>query len=121
MLDVTPLTRGMEVSNGELNPIIKRNTPIPIKMTKPYVTVKDDQTSMSVNIWEGERTLAKDNHFLGKLIIRDVPPKPKGETLIDVQFEIDADGILKVLVTEKITKQQVSATIDTRTLTKETV
>jgi molecular chaperone DnaK (HSP70) len=121
LLDVTPLTRGLELFNGELNPIIKKNTPIPIKISKPYATAYDNQTEISVKIWEGERTLAKDNHFLGELRVRGLPPKPKKEVGIDVQFEIDADGILKALVTENITKQQVSATIDTRTLTKETV
>ena len=118
---MTPLTRGIEISNGELNPIVKKNTPIPIKISKPYATANDNQTEISVKIWEGERTLAKDNHFLGELKVRGLPPKPKAEVEIDVQFEIDADGILRALVTEKITKQQVSATIDTRTLTKETV
>ncbi len=60
---------------------------------------------MNVKIWEGERTLAKDNHFLGELKIIGVPPKPKGEVKIDVIFEIDADGILKTFVTEKLTNQ----------------
>jgi molecular chaperone DnaK (HSP70) len=69
LLDVTPLTRGIEVSNGELDPIVKKNTPIPIKVSKEYETVEDNQTALRVKIWEGERTLAKDNHFLGELLI----------------------------------------------------
>jgi molecular chaperone DnaK (HSP70) len=67
LLDVTPLTRGIELSNGELSAIIKKNTPIPIKISKVYETVADNQTTLRVKIWEGERTLAKDNHFLGEL------------------------------------------------------
>jgi molecular chaperone DnaK (HSP70) len=121
LLDVTPLTRGVELSNEELNPIVKKNTPIPIKVSKVYSTAADNQTALNVKIWEWERTLAKDNHFLGELLIKGVPPKPKGEVEIDVQFQIDADGILKAVVSEKLTNQEVSATIDTRTLTKETV
>jgi molecular chaperone DnaK (HSP70) len=105
LLDVTPLTRGIEVKSGELNQIIKKNSPIPIKISKPYVTVKDYQTEATIKIWEGERILAKDNHFLGELNIRGLPPKPKGEVKVEVQFEIDADGILKALITENITKQ----------------
>ncbi len=76
---------------------------------------------MSVKIWEGERALAKDNHFLSKLSIFDVPPKPKGEVSIDVEFEIDANGILKVKVTEALTKQTVNATINTSSLNNEEV
>lgn len=111
----------MEVSNGELSAIIKRNSPIPFKISKPYVTVLDNQTSMRVSIWEGERTLAKDNHFLGQLIIKGLPPKPKKEVTVNVQLEIDANGILKVLASEHSTNEEASTTIDTRTLTKQTV
>ena len=107
LLDVTPLTRGIEIANGELNSIVKKNTPIPIKISKPYATAEDNQTSVSFKIWEGERTLAKDNHFLGELKIHGLPPKPKAEIQFEVQFEIDADGILKAVVTEKLTNQKV--------------
>jgi molecular chaperone DnaK (HSP70) len=79
LLDVTPLTRGVEVITGLLDPIIVRNTSIPIKIPKTYTTPEDNLTSLWINIYEGERPLAKDNHFLGELVIKGLPPKPKGE------------------------------------------
>ena len=104
-----------------MSAFIKRNTPIPIKITQNYETAHDQQTEMRVQIWEGERPIAKDNHFLGDMYLKGLTPAPKGEIKFEEIFEVDADGILKVTAIETKSKQTVQTTINTRTLPQATV
>jgi len=96
LLDVTPLSLGTEVVGGIMEVIIPRNTAIPTKKTANFVTEADNQDSVDVMIFEGERPMIKDNHRLGKFVLSGIPPKPAGEAELDVTFEIDSNGILTV-------------------------
>lgn len=96
LLDVTPLSLGTEVVGGIMEVIIPRNTAIPTKKTANFVTEADNQDSVDVMIYEGERPMIKDNHKLGKFLLSGIPPKPAGEAELDVTFEIDSNGILTV-------------------------
>eukprot|EP00833_Pecoramyces_ruminatium_P003350 jgi/Orpsp1_1/1177382/evm.model.c7180000061246.1 len=101
--EVTPLSLGISIKGDIMSTIIKRNSTIPIKKTEVYYTVKDDQTSASIEVYEGERTLSKDNHLLDKFTLYGITPAPRGETKIDVTFDIDKNGILNVRAEEKNT------------------
>lgn len=90
------MTLGIETKGGVMSPIIPRNSPIPIKFMKTYSTVTDDQTSVDILVFEGERPVTKDNHFLGNFLLSGIMPAPIGEPKIDVTFEIDVNGILNV-------------------------
>lgn len=96
LLDVTPLSLGTEVVGGIMEVIIPRNTAIPTKKTSGFVTEADNQESVDVMIFEGERPMIKDNHRLGKFVLSGIPPKPAGQAEMDVTFEIDSNGILIV-------------------------
>jgi len=96
LLDVTPLSLGTEVVGGIMEVVIPRNTAIPTKKTSGFVTEADNQDSVDVMIFEGERPMCKDNHRLGKFVLSGIPPKPAGEAELDVTFEIDSNGILIV-------------------------
>ncbi|XP_074262992.1 heat shock cognate 70 kDa protein-like isoform X2 [Silene latifolia] len=96
LVDVTPLSLGVKSHNGTLSVIIPRNTTIPVKKNKIRVTASDNQTSACFRVFEGERLMAEDNHFLDEFEICGFPPAPKGKTKFDVCFEIDLDGILNV-------------------------
>jgi len=96
LLDVTPLSLGTEVVGGIMEVIIPRNTAIPTKKTSGFVTEADNQESVDVMIYEGERPMIKDNHRLGKFVLSGIPPKPAGQAEMDVTFEIDSNGILIV-------------------------
>ena len=98
MIDVNPLTMGIEVKDGVMANIIPRNSRIPIDLTKPFTTTVDNQEVVNIRIFEGERPLTKDNHFLGQFDLTGIPPEPRGEPQIDVTFDIDANGILNVSV-----------------------
>lgn len=101
LLDVTSLSLGTETQGGIMTTVIKRNTRIPVKATKEFHTIKDQQTSVTVKIYEGERALTKDNHFLGKFEISGLTPRPPGDTTIVETFTIDPNGILTVTACEK--------------------
>lgn len=104
LLDVTPLSLGVETRNAHVMFfVIPRNTAIPAKKTKNLVTLKDNQIRMNVRVFEGESSCTKDNSFLGKFVLSGLPPAPKGVTSVDVTFDIDANGILKVSAIEKTT------------------
>ena len=90
--DVTPLSLGLELSNGEMDILIPRNTKIPCKKEAKYRTVKENQKIIKLKMFQGERKLAKENKYLGQCIISDIPPRPKGGVLITVVFEIDENG-----------------------------
>ena len=100
LLDVTPLSLGLELSSGKMDVIIKRNTTIPCEKTEKYRTVKDNQRKIAVKVYQGERILAKENKFLGKCEITNIPPKPKGKVEVHVTFSLDLNGSLTVKATE---------------------
>lgn len=106
LLDVTPLTLGVEVLGGLREPIIERNTTIPTKKSKVFTTAADNQTSVEVHIVQGEREMARDNVSLGRFILDGIPPAPRGIPQIEVTFDIDSNGILKVTAQDLGTKKQ---------------
>ncbi|KAL6625644.1 heat shock 70 kDa protein cognate 4 [Neocallimastix californiae] len=101
LLDVTPLSLGVETKIGIMSTIIKRNTPIPAKITKNFTTLYDYQTSITFPVYEGERPLTKDNHFLGDFKLCDIPPALHGVPKVDVTMDIDENGILNVSAIDK--------------------
>lgn len=103
LLDVTPLSLGIEIKGGIMSTIIERNSTIPVKRMEEYLTSYDNQTSASIKIIEGERSLTKDNTLLDEFVLDGITPAPRGEVEIDVTFEIDRNGILNVLAIEKAT------------------
>ncbi|XP_034246877.1 chaperone protein DnaK-like [Thrips palmi] len=109
--DVTPLSLGVEIIGGRFSPLIKKNSPIPCRNTEKYYTCHDNQTQMTSKVYQGERPLVKDNHCLNKKYTIEVPPRPAGESSIDVTFEIDTDGLLTVTAVEPTTKKQVQVKI----------
>lgn len=96
LLDVTPITLGIEIQGGYMAKIVNRNTPVPIERKQRFTSVINNQKEVKINIYEGERPLTKDNHLLDKFLLQNLPPGPKGSAQIDVTFEIDVNGILHV-------------------------
>ena len=101
LLDVTPLSLGLETLGGVFTKIIERNTTIPTSRYQTFSTAIDNQTSVEIHVLQGERSMAADNKSLGKFILSDIPPAPRGLPQIDVSFDIDANGILNVLAEDK--------------------
>ena len=101
LLDVTPLSLGLELSSGKMDVLIKKNSTIPCENTQKYKTTKDNQNKISVKVYQGERLLAKENKFLGKCDITNIPPKPKGQVVVEVTFVLDINGTLSVTAKEK--------------------
>ena len=97
-MDVTPLTMGIEISGGLMEPIIDRNTTIPCRKSKTFTTAMDNQDMVRVHILQGERDMAENNKSLGRLELHGIPPAPRGVPSIEVTFSIDADGIMKTTV-----------------------
>jgi len=98
ILDINPLTLGVDTVGGVMSELIPRNSRIPITGTKSFSTASDDQESVAIEIFEGERPMTKDNHFLGNFDLTGIPPAPRGTPEIDVTFDIDVNGILNVSV-----------------------
>jgi heat shock protein 1/8 len=111
LLDVTPLSLGVSVSGGCMSVVIPRNTAIPTKIERDYTTFSDNQTSVLVSVYEGERARTVDNNWLGEFKLTRIPAAPKGVPQIKVRFEIDANGILNVSAVEKTTGVSYSITI----------
>ncbi|KAG8921188.1 ATPase with role in protein import into the ER [Tulasnella sp. 408] len=111
LIDVCPLTLGIETTGGVFTKIIPRNTVIPTKKSQMFSTAADNQPTVTIQVFEGERALTKDNNLLGKFDLNGIPPAPRGVPQIEVSFEIDANGILKVGAVEKGTGKSESIQI----------
>jgi heat shock protein 5 len=111
LLDVTPLSMGIETIGGVMSTIIDRNTVIPIKKSQMYTTTEDNQDTLDVKIYQGERAMVKDNVLLGRFDLTGIPPAPKEVPELEVTFEIDANGILHVAAQDKGTGKRESLTI----------
>jgi molecular chaperone DnaK len=122
LLDVTPLTLGVETLGGVMTPLIPRNTTIPTSKTEIFSTAADNQTQVEIHVLQGERPLAKDNKSLGRFILDGIPPAPRGVPQIEVTFDIDANGILTVTAKDKATgKSQAIKITGSTGLTKEEI
>jgi len=111
LLDVIPLSLGIETEGGLMSTLIKRNTTIPCKKSSVFTTTEDNQTVVTIHVYEGERPMVSDNNSLGKFDLCGIPPCPRGKPQILVTFELDSNGILQVGAIDKATGAKGSITI----------
>ncbi len=122
LLDVTPLSLGVETLGGVMTVLIPRNTTIPVRKTEVFTTAEDNQTAVDIHVLQGERPMAADNMSLGRFRLEGIPPAPRGVPQIEVTFDIDANGILHVTARDKATGKEQSITITASTnLTEEEI
>ncbi|MEZ4984811.1 MAG: molecular chaperone DnaK [Saprospiraceae bacterium] len=115
LLDVTPLSMGIETMGGVYDVVIDANSTIPVKKSKVYSTAADNQPSVEIHILQGERSMARDNRTVGRFILSDIPPAPRGMPQIEVTFDMDANGILSVSAKDKGTGKEQSIRIEAST------
>lgn len=115
LLDVTPLTLGIETMGGVATPLIKRNTTIPTTKSQVFSTAADNQSAVTIHVVQGERSMVSDNKTLGTFNLEGIEPAPRGVPQIEVSFSIDANGILKVTAKDKKTNKEQSITIENNT------